>query len=99
MKTLRDNASLVTTTPDKLKFVIPCRRTLPLIIVIVNVANKKMRQALKKRRRRKFSHFLLSLSFFSFFSILKRFSLDLFSCFPHSKMLNYLFRRKLFLAN
>ena len=49
----------------------------------------------KKGRRCKFSLSLLSLSFFSFFSILKCFSSDLFWCCPHSKMLNYLFRRKL----
>ena len=50
-----------------------------MVIEIVKVANKKMRQARKNKcKRSKFSHSLLSLSFISFFSSMNCFSFDYF---------------------
>ena len=73
-----------------------------MVIEIVKVANKKMRQARKNKcKRSKFSHSLLSLSFLSFFSSVKCFSFDFIGAALTLVQikLNYLFRRKLYIGD
>ena len=92
----------MTTTPDKLKFFIPCRRISPTDNCNCHSCHQEDASGLKKKCRRcKLSHSLLSLSCLSFFSSMRCFSFDFFvAALTLAQIkLNHLFRRKLYIGD